>query len=187
MLVPMVLLAAVTCVVGFASVNFAAFLGEHGEWPSAQLIAMSSSVAILGIGTGWWFYGRTSVVVNTAVYKERFSWLYSALKQKFYFDIAYDAIFIRPFVRLGDLLWGFDRNSVDGVVNGAARGFVLFTAAAQAFDRSVIDGVVNGVASLSKGLGSGLRSLQTGRIQSYQRLILAAVVLLMLYLVVKGA
>jgi len=187
MLFPMVVLAAITCVIGFASPSFAGFLGEHGEWPSVQLIALSTTVAALGIGTGWWFYGRPWIVVNTAVYKERSAWLYNALKQKLYFDIAYDAIFIKPFMRVADFLWGFDSRVVDGAVNGTARGFVLFASASQLFDKNVIDGIVNGIASLSKNVGSGLRSLQTGRIQSYQRFILAAVVLLMLFLVVKGA
>jgi NADH-quinone oxidoreductase subunit L len=64
---------------------------------------------------------------------------------------------------------------------------VLFSSGSQFFDKVVIDGAVNGIATLSRRAGTGLRSLQTGRLQTYQRLILAAVVLLMLYLVVKGA
>jgi hypothetical protein len=55
----------------------------------------------------------------------------------------------------------------------------------------VIDGAVNGLAALSKRSGATLRSLQTGRLQGYQRLVLSAVVLFMLclvlYVVVKGA
>jgi NADH-quinone oxidoreductase subunit L len=148
---------------------------------------MSSTVAVLGIGTAWWLFGRSSVVVNTTVYKERHSRLYRALGQKLYFDAAYDAVFIRPFIALADLLFKFDRTAVDGVVNGAASGFVASTAVAQRFDKGVIDGAVNGIATLTRRVGQDLRSLQTGRLQSYQRLILAAVVLLMAYLVLKGA
>ena len=87
---------------------------------------------------------------------------------------------ISPVVRI-------DRKVIDGVVNGAARGFVHAASAAWRFDSVVVDGAVNGLATLSRRAGSQLRALQTGRLQSYQRLILAAVVLLMLFLVVKGA
>jgi len=187
MLVPMVALALITCVLGFGSTSFAEFLGEHGEWPSLLLIGMSSAVAIVGIGSAWWLFGRSSVVVNTHVYKERHSRIYRALGQKFYFDAAYDAVFIRPFMALAGMLFGFDRTAIDGVVNGAASGFVASTATAQRFDKGVIDGAVNGIATLTRRAGKNLRSLQTGRLQSYQRLILAAVVLLMAYLVLKGA
>jgi NADH:ubiquinone oxidoreductase subunit 5 (subunit L)/multisubunit Na+/H+ antiporter MnhA subunit len=38
---------------------------------------------------------------------------------------------------------------------------------AQAFDTYVIDGIVNGVASLITGLGSGMRRVETGKVQSY--------------------
>ena len=187
MLAPMVALAGITCVLGFASPAFARFLGETGDWPSVQLIAMSTTVAAVGIFSGWWFYGRRSVVLNTRVYKERFPLVYSALSHKFYFDMAYEAVFIKPFIATADRLWGFDRTVIDGAVNGAARGWVAITVGAQFFDTYVIDNAVNGFASLSTRVGAGLRALQTGRLQSYQRLILAAVVLPMLFLVVKGA
>jgi NADH-quinone oxidoreductase subunit L len=187
MLAPMVALASITCVIGFASIRFAGFIGEAGEWPSAPLIAVSTAVAVIGISTAWWFFGRSSVVINTSVYKERHSWLYKALGQNFYFDKAYEVVFIKPFIRFADRLWGFDRDVVDGAVNGASSGWIAITRGAQFIDTYVIDGAVNGIASISRGLGTSFRSLQTGRLQSYQRLILAAVVLLMLYLVVKGA
>ncbi|NTU71628.1 MAG: NADH-quinone oxidoreductase subunit L [Coriobacteriia bacterium] len=187
MLFPMVLLALITCVVGFGSIQFAAFLGEEIEWPSIELILMSSGVAAAGISSAWWVYGRRSTVVNTRVYKERMGRVYSALSLKLYFDIAYDAIFIKPFMRLGDLLWGIDRSAIDGVVNGAAAAWVRLAEGSWGFDRVAIDGIVNGLASFSRNTGSALRSIQTGRLQTYQRLILAAVVLFMLYLVLKGA
>jgi NADH-quinone oxidoreductase subunit L len=187
MIVPMAALALITCVLGFGSVRFAEFLGEAGDWPSLPLIAMSTTVAAIGIATAWWFFGRPTCVINTRVYKERFPLIYSALNHKFYFDIVYDAVFIRPFFALTEMLANFDRTVIDGVVNGAGNGWVLFSSGSQFFDKVVIDGAVNGIATLSRRAGTGLRSLQTGRLQTYQRLILAAVVLLMLYLVVKGA
>ncbi|HEY5540622.1 MAG TPA: NADH-quinone oxidoreductase subunit L [Coriobacteriia bacterium] len=191
MLTPMVALATVTVFLGAGSLAFAKFLGEQGEWPSVPLILASTAVAATGIGVGWWFYGRRSVVVNTQAYKAIMGPFYAALQQKLYFDIAYDSAIVKPYIAVTHLLAVVDRSGIDAAVNGVAAGWVAFAAAAAAFDRVVIDGAVNGLATLSKRAGTALRSLQTGRLQGYQRLVLSAVVLFMLYLVlyvvVKGA
>jgi NADH-quinone oxidoreductase subunit L len=191
MVAPMVALAAVTCIIGFASVRFAEFLGHEGEWPSLLLIAISVGVATVGIGSGWWVYGRRSVVVNTRVYKDRMGVLYGALRQKLYFDAAYDYLFIKPFIYWSGRLGVFDTRIVDGAVNSVSRGWILLSSASWVFDGRVIDGAVNGIATLSRSAGTSLRKLQSGRLQSYQRMALSALVALMLvlviYVVVKGA
>jgi NADH-quinone oxidoreductase subunit L len=191
MLSPMVALATITVFLGAGSLAFAKFLGEHGEWPGLPLILVSTAVAATGIGTGWWFYGRRSVVVNTQAFKTVMGPLYSVLQHKLYFDVVYDSVFIKPYFVLTEALDMFDRSGIDAVVNGAAQGWVMAAGAAAFFDRVVIDGAVNGLAMLSKRSGAALRSVQTGRLQGYQRLVLSAVVLFMLclvlYVVVKGA
>jgi len=191
MLMPMVALATITTFLGFGSVAFATFLGERGEWPAIPLVLASTAVAATGIGIGWWFYGRRSVVVNTQAYKRLFRPVYRALQEKLYFDHMYDRVFIWPYMALANVLAVFDRSAIDGVVNGVAKGWMLFSDSAAAFDRLIIDGAVNGLATLTKKTGTLLRSLQTGKLQGYQRLVLSAVVLFMLYLViyvvVKGA
>ena len=55
------------------------------------------------------------------------------------------------------------------------------------FDGRFIDGAVNGTARAIREAGSRARLLESGRVQTYQRLILGAVVLLMIFVVVKGA
>jgi NADH-quinone oxidoreductase subunit L len=70
-----------------------------------------------------------------------------------------------------------DRWIVDGIVNGVA---VLARAAAWvtgAIDRYLVDGVVNLVAEGTLSAGAKLRSLQTGRIQSYVYFLLGGVAL----------
>ncbi len=148
-------------------------------------------MAAVGIGTGWWVYGRRSVVVNTRVYKDRMGVVYGALRQKLYFDAAYEYLFIKPFIYWSGMLGIFDNRIVDGAVNGVSKGWILASSASWTFDGRVIDGAVNGIASLSRSAGTNLRKLQSGRLQSYQRLVLSALVALMLclviYVVVKGA
>ena len=191
MLSPMVALATITLFLGFGSTTFAHFLGEHGEWPSLALIGASTAVAAIGIGTGWWFYGRRSVVVNTQAYKRVLGPVYGALHQKLYFDAFYESVVIRPYMALAGLLAAFDGSGIDAVVNGVAKGWVMLATGAAVFDRLVIDGAINGLATLAQSSGAVLRKLQAGRLQGYQRLVLSAVVVFMLYLViyavVKGA
>jgi NADH-quinone oxidoreductase subunit L len=191
MLGPMVCLATITVFIGFGSVTFAHMLGEAGQWPSVALILSSTTVAAIGIGTGYWFFGRQNVVVNTGAYKRILGSVYVALSQKFYFDALYDVAFVRPYMSLTKLMWTFDGTVIDGIVNGTAKTWVAITEISASIDRVVIDGAVNGLATFSRKSGDALRRIQTGRLQGYQRLVLSAVVVLMLYLVfyavVKGA
>jgi NADH-quinone oxidoreductase subunit L len=188
MLAPMSVLAAITVVAGFGTTLYAAFLGHEGEWPSILMLAISIAVAGSGIGVGWWVYGRRSVVVNTQVWKQRFGYFYAILTSKFYFDLTYDALFVRGFARFADAMTVLDQRWIDGAVNSAGKGWVAFSSGAWKFDGAVIDGAVNGLAELSRTTGRAFRRLQTGRLQSYQRLVIGAVVVLMLILVVtRGA
>jgi NADH-quinone oxidoreductase subunit L len=107
--------------------------------------------------------------------------------QKLYFDITYDWAFVRPFLRLSGFMAVFDLKRVDGVVNGVAHVWGRVTAAGWDFDARYIDGAVNGIAGTVRALGSRLRSIQTGRIQTYQRLAVGALVALLVVIVAKGA
>ncbi|HET6350995.1 MAG TPA: NADH-quinone oxidoreductase subunit L [Coriobacteriia bacterium] len=189
MTMPMVLLAAITVVGGFGTTLYAQLLGHEGEWPAPAMWILSLVIAGTGMTLGWWFYGRRDIVVNTRVWKQRLGWFYGALSQKLYFDLTYERLLIGGFFRLSEQTAIFDGRRIDAVVNGAASAFVFFTGLAWRFDGSVIDGAVNGLATISKSVGTSLRGLQSGRLQNYQRLVLGAVVLLMLYFVlaVKGA
>lgn len=184
MVAPMVLLAGITVLVGFTTTFYAAFLGHEGEWPSLPMWLMSFAIAGVGIGTGWWIYGRRSVVVNTRVWKQRLGYFYAALSQKLYFDLTYDFAFVRGYFALTRLAALFDMRAVDRLVNESARSWVQLTGASWRFDGVVIDGAVNALATIARRAGTALRGLQTGRLQNYQRLVIGAVVLLMLFFVV---
>jgi NADH-quinone oxidoreductase subunit L len=183
MLAPMVLLAFLTLIVGFTTTRFASFLGHEGEWPSLMMLAISVAVAGTGFGAGWWFYGRRSMVVNTGAWKRTLGHLYAALVHKLYFDLTYDFVFIRGYFALARFATVVDEKAVDGVVNGAGRAWTGLSAGAWRFDGAVVDGAVNGLAVAARWLGTMMRRIQTGRLQSYQRLTVAAVVLMMLVLV----
>lgn len=165
MLAPLSLLALCTLGAGFISVEFAHFMGAHGEWPSVQLIVISCLVAASGIGSAWYIYGRGEKSLDKVLSNcpaEKRSAFYRVCEQKFYFDRINDAVWIAGTKVLANVLAIVDRKGIDGVVNG--------------------------LASLTKGLGDVSRDLQTGKLQHYQRLTLAAVIVLVVIvaLLTKG-
>jgi NADH-quinone oxidoreductase subunit L len=80
---------------------------------------------LLGLATAFWFY-----IVNPALPKrlaESQRPLYLFLLNKWYFDEAYDFLFVRPAKALGRLLWKRgDGAVIDGGINGLAMGIVPF-------------------------------------------------------------
>ncbi|WP_425046173.1 NADH-quinone oxidoreductase subunit L [Primorskyibacter sp. S87] len=80
---------------------------------------------LLGLGLSFWFY-----IVNPAIparLAENQRPLYLFLKNKWYFDEIYDAIFVKPTMALGRFLWKRgDGNTIDGFLNGLAMGVVPF-------------------------------------------------------------
>jgi NADH-quinone oxidoreductase subunit L len=119
------------------------FLGIDG----ALLIA-SVGIAAAGIAGAWMLFGvefaglrRAGSPDRVRVLAGRIPFLYRASLNKWWFDELYDLLFIRIGGRVAALLWWFDRN--------------------------VIDGTVNGIGALTADAGRGLRRVQTGRVQNY--------------------
>ena len=69
------------------------------------------------------------------------SFLYRASLNKWWFDELNHLLFMVIGGRLANAMWWFDRE--------------------------VVDGTVNGIGSLTVGAGRGLRQVQTGRVQNY--------------------
>lgn len=154
MLLPLVVLACVTLVLGWAGPGFSELLGVEGEYPTAMLVMSSIAIVVVGAGMGWWLYGRRKPAAFVAKQRANPGVVVRVLAKKLYFDIVLDKFIVRPF-----------------------RAFAELTAS---FDRSGIDGAVNGIARLTKSFGRGMRRIQTGELQSYQRMVLSAVVILMI-------
>jgi NADH-quinone oxidoreductase subunit L len=176
MIAPMVFLGLVTLVIGFTGPAFAGLLGEQKGWPDIAMAVTSSAVALSGIGAGWFVYGRGAV--DTDAVKRRLGWAYQVLANNLYFDLTYSHWLVRPYVAATELLARFDTRVIDGAVNGVATGWRSASEAGWTFDARVIDGAVNG-ATLVRAAGARLRTLQGGRVQSYQRLAFAALLVLL--------
>ena len=128
-------------------------LGHHPE-PFAIggidgiLIAISIAVALAGMLGAWRLFGvelgplrGTARPKLVASLTSRFGFLYRASANKWWFDDINHLLFV--------------------VVGGR------FAAALAWFDREVVDGIVNGIGALTRRSGGSLARVQTGRVQNY--------------------
>jgi len=122
------------------------------------LTYVSIAVAALGIGLAYLAYYKKSLSLNRFATggSKRF---YDLLLNRYYFPQGYNAFGVK-------VVYGFSR-LVDW------------------FDQKVIDGIVNGISFVAVRSGQGLRKVQTGMVQTYATVVVAAlsVILLLLYLI----
>ncbi|GIW78520.1 MAG: hypothetical protein KatS3mg105_0327 [Gemmatales bacterium] len=108
--------------------------------------------------------------------REQFPGVYALFANKWYFDELYSALLVRPALRVSQWCKAFDLRGIDGVINGSGRCTVTLSRWSGWVDRYIVDGLVNLIASVSYGVGSWLRRVQTGYIRSYVLfLVLAAI------------
>ncbi len=161
MTVPLVALAVLAAVAGFAAHAFEGFLEPvfaglaHGEavsggLPEAALIALSVVAAGLGIGLAWLVYQRKAISAEAVA--ARMGRVYGWMQNGYNVNELYWALFVRP-------------------IGGLARWL------ARVFDAGLIDGVVNGVPLLLSGLARRLRAWQSGYIRRYALSVLFGVVI----------
>ncbi|HEV7663556.1 MAG TPA: NADH-quinone oxidoreductase subunit L [Chloroflexota bacterium] len=143
---PLIILAIPAVVIGFWGSPF----GNHGfqrllegnafveTSVNLPLAAVSSVLAIAGIGTAWLVYGTRAYVSEPLL---RFGALYRIVNRRYYIDEFY--------------MW-----LIDKVVIGAGYALAIF-------DRQVLDRIVNGIAAAFAVGGRALRTSQTGRVQNY--------------------
>jgi NADH-quinone oxidoreductase subunit L len=122
-----------------------------------MLMALSSGVAIAGIGIAAYFWLRNRRAADAMA--ERFHGVYTLLGHKYYVDELYDAAIVQPIKLL----------STGGLWKGA--------------DAGLIDGAVNGVGQTVRATSGVLRRAQTGSVRTYAAsLFLGAVLILGWYL-----
>jgi NADH-quinone oxidoreductase subunit L len=153
----------------------------HGFAEPGLLTVMAAStlMVFIGIGLAWNLYTDRSPRPQEPDELERvipkaWGWL----RDKFYVDELYGVTviaFYESWARVSDWL---DRRVWGGVVAGVARAFGLWAQLNRFLDNNIVDGSFDkGCDEL--GVGGGLLSrMQTGRVQTYLRLLALAVVVL---------
>lgn len=143
MTLPLVFLAAVTCVAGF--IPFGEFVSSDGM-PYAIHIdpvvaGVSLSVAAAAIALATWMYLRERQPVADALAR-RFGGLHRAAYHRFYIDEVYQFI-------------------THKVIFGCISTPIAW------FDRHVVDGLMNLLARAANGAAYAIRDMQSGSVQRY--------------------
>jgi len=201
--VPLIILATLGAVAGVA--NLPKFAGDASLWLehaiepigvmfpgkatgfthaafNPLLAVISVAAALAGGGITWLFYA-----------KGQFAWMQglsernrmaragkTLLEKKYYLDILYTDIIVGSIKKpIAAGVYWFNQKIIDGAVNGVgssavAAGEYVYTKV----DQRIVDGTVDGIGSVANSTGSGLRKIQTGRIQQYAALFFAAAALL---------
>jgi NADH-quinone oxidoreductase subunit L len=134
------------------------------------LMGFSLLVAIAGISLAWKFYVTSPEISENLA--EQFAGAHRTLTNKYYVDELYDATVISGTFASGRGLWTFDRNVVDGAVNGTGWFTVISSWFSGLTDRTIVDGLVNLVGWIVQESSHAFRRVQTGLVQNYALLML---------------
>ncbi|RSL17303.1 NADH dehydrogenase subunit L [Edaphobacter aggregans] len=163
-----------------AKVNFAAF-SDAGVLP---VMALSSLLVFLGLGMGWWFYGRTPI--KNAQEPDALGRLqpqiFAVLGHAFYVDALYGATIVRLNAWWSRICDWLDRWVWNGAVQTVSYLVLGFAWLDNFIDTRVVNsGFDEGCKDISRG-GRMLSRLQGGQVQSYLRMIGFALIVLVLFL-----
>ncbi|HTP33202.1 MAG TPA: NADH-quinone oxidoreductase subunit L [Candidatus Acidoferrales bacterium] len=158
--------------------------GAHDTGLEWMLMGVSVAIAICGILLARHLYHNRPEIPER-IY-DRFPQLHKCLYNKWYVDEVYEYLFVDGLCKKGGLLLGaFDRNVVDGGVNGAG-WFTRFTATVSMWwDTWIVDGAVRFSSFVVKMLSYPVCLLQTGRVQAYAFFVVIGVLVFFGYYVVR--
>ena len=162
MTLPLILLAIPALLIGFWGSPFGGNGFQHflegsafrDEPTNLVLPILGALLAIAGIGGAWAWYGARAYVTEPLL---RFGTAYQILNRRYYIDEFY--------------MWLIDVFAI-GLANLVSL-----------FDREALDQVGTGVARVLARSGSGLRTLQTGRVQNYGLVLFGGMAVIALVLV----
>jgi NADH-quinone oxidoreductase subunit L len=199
MTLPLVILAVGAIALGFLGTPAwpwlqATLLGEthvhgHSIFEGAALMIASIILVGVGLGAGWWIYGRK--LRKTAVARDPLEaaapGVFAALAKKLGFDELYAATvgrLLTSFALLADLL---DRYVIDGAVRGVVALARVFGLMDQQAEDEVINGGFDATSDTLRGSGQAYSRAQTGDAHGYLLTMAVGFVLLVLVLLIGGA
>jgi NADH-quinone oxidoreductase subunit L len=125
-----------------------------------MLMGISVAAGLIGIGLAYFLYVLRPGTADSL--SATFGGLYKLVYNKYFVDEFYDATVVQPTVTVSRaVLW---------------RGI----------DVASIDGVVNGIAALARGVGGGLKLIQSGNIRSYATWVLFGSIILIITVGLMG-
>jgi len=152
----------------------AAKQGAHDASTEWILMALSVAVAIVGIVVARYFYHHKPTVPDSL--EKSLKPLHSLFYNKCYVDEIYDFLFVNGLGKGGgSACAAFDRNVVDGAVNGAGWLTRFSSRVTMWWDTWIVDGAVRFGSFSVKLLSYPVCILQTGRVQAYALFVVVGV------------
>jgi NADH-quinone oxidoreductase subunit L len=202
MTIPLSILAVFAFLLGFLGTPawpwFQSFLDDtasplnFGAFSSGGMLPVmisSSVIVLLGLGIGWYFYGRKPIPHADA--PDNFGKLspsaFNAIGSALYFDAFYNATFVRFTKILASVSSWLDRFVWNGVVQTVTATAFGFAHLDNFLDTHVVNaGFDEGCQTVSRS-GRLLALLQAGRIQNYLKIVAAALILFTAFLLWRAA
>ncbi len=158
--------------------------GEHDahiiHQAHQRAMVLSIVLALAGIGLGVLMYRERkdgTPALNPARLATALRPVYVTLWNKYYFDEAYEVLFVATTRALGRFWAAFDRIVIDSAVNFFGLAGKVFAFIVDTFDRLVVDDwMVNGSARSTRLAGEQLSWAQTGRVRHYLLLLVLGLV-----------
>jgi NADH-quinone oxidoreductase subunit L len=151
------------------------------EW---LLMGLSVAVAIAGIAVARYFYVTRPSIPDSL--ERSFKPLYTVLHNKWYVDEIYDFLFVNGLGKGGGRVCGaFDRNVVDGAVNGAGWLTRFTSRVSMWWDTWIVDGAVRFGSFCVKMLSFPVCILETGRVQAYAFFVVVGVLAFLGYYIAR--
>ena len=174
-----------------ATAAYASLPDYHPHAPPFNIIPVAASfmVALGGLGLGWWMYWRRPLQAGQRdPMEETLGPLHPILKNRYYLDDLYEWLFVKPSQWLGrQVIIFLDRGIIDAVLHVIARVFAWLGDLVKVLNLWLIDGVGDGIPIAIFNFGGWLRRIQTGRVQQYMLLALAAAVLIGILLALSSS
>ena len=173
-----------------ATAAFATLPDYHPQAPPFNIVPVATSfiVALLGLWLGWLVYWRKPLKAGQADPMVAFLGpLHTLFKNRYYLDDIYGEVFVKPSQWLAVQIIAFlDRGIIDAFLHVIARIFTWLGDLVKVLNLWLIDGVGDGIPIAIFNFGGWLRRMQTGRVQQYMLLVLAAAVLIGIVLVLAS-
>jgi len=163
---------------------------EAGEF-NFLVAGLSTGLALTAIALSWLLYGRKPLVEGQKdPLKKLLGPLFTVFERKYWVDEAYWAVFVNRYVDisrfLADVIDGrFWHDFIHEKVIAGTYNWLSRTVLDLRVDQQFIDAIANGLGELTKRISSGLRRLQNGFVRSYALAVLAGVVVILGYLILK--
>jgi proton-translocating NADH-quinone oxidoreductase chain L len=170
-----------------ATLNFGGFF----EGGILSVMLFSSMIVFLGLGLGWWFYGRKPIkpivsAEETDALERLQPQIFHLLRHKFYVDEFYQATFLRWNAWLSRVSDWLDRWIWNGAVWAVSYLVLGLSWLARSADTYVVNpGFDEGCNTVTAG-GKFLARLQNGHTQNYLRLVGIAFAVLVAFLIWSG-